>query len=108
MFRRAAEFADRIARGVKPTELPIEQPTKFELVINPATARALGLDLAPTLPAGADDVIEWAGPMSPIGPSRRFAAMQQYVGYGGYSGFGQALGAACSTGHLHSGERPGK
>ena len=56
-FKRAASYADRILRGKKPFELPIELPTTFELVINLKTARALGVDLAAMLNL-ADDVIE--------------------------------------------------
>ena len=58
LFRRSADIVDKILRGAKPSDIPVEQPIKFDFVVNLTTAKALGLDIPATVLARADEVIE--------------------------------------------------
>ena len=58
LHRRAADYVDKVLRGTKPADIPVEQPTKFDLVVNLVTAKALGLTIPPSLLGRADEVIQ--------------------------------------------------
>ena len=58
LFRRSADYVDKVLRGAKPSDIPVEQPTRFDFVVNLTTAKALGVEIPPTLLARADEVIE--------------------------------------------------
>jgi putative ABC transport system substrate-binding protein len=58
LFRRAGDYVDKILRGAKPADMPVEQPTKFDLIVNLKTAKALGVEFSPAFLARVDEVIE--------------------------------------------------
>jgi hypothetical protein len=75
-FRRAASYVDRILKGEKPTDLPVQAPTKYQPVTNIKTAKALGMTVPEKLPATAADVIELAGIADMTGPAAGWVAVE--------------------------------